>query len=258
MLVSRMWARRSVNSVAATLLALAIILPPASAEGAAAAPYRMCLPFVSVGGLKSESPNPNPLHHGVATYYVEANGQGACNFGPSPEDLMVAAISSAEYNNAAFCGAYVRVNGPKGSVTVRLVDECPPCEVGHLDLSPQAFGRIAELAQGQVPITWQVVSPPTSGPIAYRFKVGSSQWWTAVQVRNHRNPIARFEYRASGSDAWTIVGRSHDNFFTASSGMGPGPYDFRVTDIYGHVLIDHNIPLMPNRIVTGSGQFPAP
>ena len=32
--------------------------------------------------------------------------------------------------------------------------------------------------------TWQVVSPALNGPIAYHFKDGSNQWWTAVQVRN--------------------------------------------------------------------------
>jgi hypothetical protein len=73
----------------------------------------------------------------------------------------------------------VYVTGPKGVVTVRIVDLCPECKAGHLDLSREAFAQIADLTQGRVPITWQVVSPALAGPIAYHFKDGSNQWWTA-------------------------------------------------------------------------------
>ena len=60
---------------------------------------------------------------------------GACSFDPSPDDLLVAAMNGAEYDNAAWCGAYVHVTGPKGAVTVRIVDLCPGCKAGDLDLS---------------------------------------------------------------------------------------------------------------------------
>ena len=36
-------------------------------------------------------------------------------------------MNAEEYNNAAYCGAYVQVYGAKGSVTVRIVDLCPEC-----------------------------------------------------------------------------------------------------------------------------------
>ena len=111
---------------------------------------------------------------------------------------MVAAMNVEEYDNSAVCGAYVHVIGLQGDITVRIVDLCPECLDGHLDLSQEAFSQIADLPLGRVPITWQVVSPALPGPIAYHFKDGSNQWWTAVQIRNHRNPIARLEYSNSG------------------------------------------------------------
>ena len=61
----------------------------------------------------------NPLHQGIATFYG-ATGAGACSFDPSPNDLLVAAMNAEEYNTASVCGAYVLVNGPKGSVMVRI------------------------------------------------------------------------------------------------------------------------------------------
>ncbi|CAG0935215.1 Expansin-YoaJ [Thermoflexales bacterium] len=199
-------------------------------------------------------PKENPLHTGIATYY-DATGAGACSFDPSPNDLMVAALNAQEYNTAAYCGAYVQVNGAKGSVIVRIVDLCPECLAGHLDLSREAFDRIDDLPKGRVPITWRVVSPAISGPIAYHFKEGSNQWWTAVQIRNHRNPIAKFEYW-TGSQ-WVSVPRVSYNFFVQTNpGMGVGPYTFRVTDSYTHTLTDNGIPFIEKGTINGVAQFP--
>ena len=195
------------------------------------------------------------LNSGEATYYY-ATGAGACGFGASPGDLMVAAMNAPDYNNSAVCGEYVLVNGPNGSVMVRIVDLCPGCASGDLDLSQEAFALIAPLSRGRVPITWQVVSPDLPGPIAYHFKDGSNQWWTAVQIRNHRNPIARFEYLKDGSQ-WVEVPRTSYNYFVQTGpGMGVGPFTFRVTDAYGHVLVDSGIVHVENGTVNGAAQFP--
>ena len=199
--------------------------------------------------------NSNPVHQGIATYY-NATGAGACLFDPSPEDLMVAAMNAEEYDNAAYCGAYIHVIGPEGSVTIRIVDLCPECKAGHLDLSQEAFAQIADLPLGIVPITWQLISPDLDGPIAYHFKDGSNQWWTAVQIRNHRNPIAKLEYLDGGQ--WISVPRTAYNYFVQTEpGMGVGPYSFRVTDLYGNVLTDSGIPHIENGTVDGAAQFPA-
>lgn len=198
-------------------------------------------------------PDTNPIHEGVATYYY-ATGDGACLFGPSPNDLMVAAIDTAYYDGANLCGAYLHVIGPQGDVTVRIVDWCPDCSLSHVDLSQEAFAEIAPLPLGIVNITWQIVSPDLPGPIAYHFKDGSNQWWTAVQIRNHRNPIAKLEYY-NGSQ-WLNVPRMDWNYFVEASGMGLGPYTFRVTDMYGNVLVDSGIPHAENGTVNGAAQFP--
>jgi expansin (peptidoglycan-binding protein) len=195
------------------------------------------------------------VHNGIATYY-SATGAGNCGFPATPNDLMVAAMNNVEYDNAKWCGAFVRVDGRKGSVMVRIVDRCPGCGEGHLDLSREAFAMIDEIPLGRVPISWQVVSPNIGGTISYYFDPNSSQWWAGVQVRNHRNPIVKFEYRNS-SGTFVEVPRQMWNRFDVS-GMGPGPYTFRVTDILNNKIIDTNIPLNPGGVVQGSSQFPPP
>ncbi len=229
-------------------LLLALLLPAFSAQ--ADGGTTLYLPLVA-----QYKASPNPVHQGQATYY-NATGSGACLFDASPDDLMVAALNAPDYDNAAWCGAYVHVNGPTGEVTVRIVDLCPECKSGDLDLSKEAFAQIANLSAGRVSISWQVVSPALSGPIEYHFKDGSNQWWTAVQIRNHRNPITKFEYFTGGS--WVEVPRTSYNYFVQTNpGMGVGPYRFRVTDLYGVVLEDSDIPLTVDGTVAGSAQFPA-
>lgn len=194
---------------------------------------------------------------GIATYYT-ATGDGACMLGPTPSDLLVAAMNATQYANAALCGAYLQVEGPSGAVLVRVVDLCPECRSGHLDLSREAFRRIAPMHLGRVAVRWRIVSPELTGPIAYRFKEGSNPWWTAVQIRNHRHPIARLEY-SPRPGVWINLPRTHYNYFVQTNpGMGLGPYRFRVTDIYGQALEDHAISHREGGVVAGARQFPAP
>lgn len=93
---------------------------------------------------------------GEATYYA-ADGTGACGFAASPNDLNVAALNGDQYQKS-WCGKCVLVKGPNGSVKVRIVDLCPGCAHGDLDLSKQAFTAIAALSAGRVKITWHTVT----------------------------------------------------------------------------------------------------
>ena len=233
-----------------TLLVLSVLITWMGFPRAAAAQgeIKVWMPLVAMALT-------TPLYSGEATYYY-ATGAGACGFGASPGNLMVAAMNAPDYHNSAVCGEYVHVNGPNGSVTVRIVDLCPGCDSGDLDLSQEAFALIAPISRGRVPITWQVVSPGLTGPIAYHFKDGSNQWWTAVQIRNHRNPIAKFEYLKDGSQ-WVEVPRTSYNYFVQTEpGMGVGPFTFRVTDVYGNALVDSGIPHSENGTINGAAQFP--
>jgi len=189
---------------------------------------------------------------GEGTYYA-ADGSGNCMFDKSPGDLDVAAMNAVQYAGSAVCGACAAVTGPKGQVTVRIVDQCPGCKQGDLDLSPQAFDQIGEHSAGRIPITWSVVPCAVSGNVAYRYKEGSSQYWTAIQVRNHRLPIASLELQRDG--AWMKVNREPYNYFIAPGGAGPGPVTVRITALDGQTLVDTLPPVSSATVVPGAGQF---
>jgi expansin (peptidoglycan-binding protein) len=95
------------------------------------------------------------IYAGQATYYA-ADGTGACGFKATPNDLDVAAMNGSQYKKS-WCGQCVLVTGPNGMVKVRIVDLCPGCAYGGLDLSEQAFASIAALSAGRVKITWHFV-----------------------------------------------------------------------------------------------------
>lgn len=225
----------------------------AAAPTAPNADPQIYLPLI----LAPAAPIPfGPVHTGEGTFYG-ATGEGNCSFPASPENLMVAAMNNTDYATADLCGAYVQATGPNGSVIVRIVDRCPECAPGDIDFSQEAFTQIADLAAGRVPISWQLVSYPLPGPIVYHFKDGSNQWWTAVQIRNHSNPIAKLE-ALDGSGVFQEIPRESYNYFVAASGLGPGPYTFRVTDVFGQTVTDSGIPHVENGDVSGSTQFPPP
>lgn len=215
--------------------------------------------FIACGEASSPRAQTSPCagaatYQGEATYYG-ADGSGNCSFPATPDDLDVAAINDHDYAASASCGACVRVQGPKGAITLRIVDRCPECPAGNLDLSASAFRSIAEVSAGRVPITWSFAPCAVEGNLRYHFKEGSSAYWTAVQVRNHRIAVAKLEFR-DAQGQWQAMERQNYNYFVRSSGLGPGPYAFRVTDASGQVIEDADIPLRVNEEVSGSGQFP--
>lgn len=208
----------------------------------------------SSGSTDSPSVYSTEVKDGIATFYA-ATGAGNCSFDPTPDDLDVVALNFPEYATSAACGACMKVTGSKGSVVVRVVDSCPECEEHHLDLSREAFAKIADPKDGRVPITYQTVSCQTSSNVQYLYKTGSSQWWTAIQIRNHRLPITKLEYKKGAE--WVAIERLDYNYFVVQDGVGKRDgLPVRITGGSGQVLEDI-IPggIVPDEIVQGSVQF---
>jgi len=135
-----------------------------------------------------------------------------------------------------------------------VVNGCPGCERGHLDLSPQAYQLIAPTYSGVPPITWQYMPCDVTGPIKYAYFSGSSTAWARVQVRNHRHPIAKLE-ALMGDGHYAELERSSWGYFKAVN-LPAGTQTYRVTDIYGHVLEDSGIVVLDEGEIDGHDQFP--
>ncbi len=197
----------------------------------------------------------NSVHTGEGTYYATVDTNGHCSFGNGTSTLF-GAMNHTDYENSAACGMCARITGPNGSVKVKITNECPECAPGDIDLSQDAFTKLAPLSKGRIPISWVYERCDTTGPLVYHYKDGTHQYWNAVQIRNSKTGIAKLEAQVNGQ--FISLPRESYNYFIANSGLGPGPYTFRITDVYGAVITESGVPFKANADVPspGSKQFP--
>ncbi|WP_198041371.1 expansin EXLX1 family cellulose-binding protein [Micromonospora chokoriensis] len=199
--------------------------------------------------LAAAPPTGNATQSGKATFYDSNGAGGNCSNPAAPANRLYVALGPTEYSAGAACGGFLDVIGPKGTVRVLIMDQCPECAPGHLDLSREAFARIAEPVQGQVPVTYRaVVNPPLPGPLTFRIKEGASQWWFAVRVGNHGNPLRSVEVRQGDSGPWQSAARQDYNYWLIASGAGPGPFNLRVSDVYGNRVTAGGIRMAPGQV----------
>jgi hypothetical protein len=89
---------------------------------------------------------------GQGTFYDV--GHGSCGT-TNNDKQMVAAISALLMTGNSYCGKSILVKGKNGvSVSLKVVDTCPGCSEGDIDMSRAAFAKLAKLSDGRIPITW--------------------------------------------------------------------------------------------------------
>ncbi|GAN10276.1 non-catalytic module family EXPN [Mucor ambiguus] len=101
---------------------------------------------------------------GTGTYYDVAAGVGSCGQTNSNDDMVVAVNhgqmkNGANPNNNPHCNRKVKIVGKTGkSMEARIVDTCPGCENGCLDMSSALFEEVCgSLDLGVCQISWDFV-----------------------------------------------------------------------------------------------------
>ena len=198
------------------------------------------------------------VHTGEGTFYGGGYEGGHAMLDPVSRDYWIVAMNHYDYNEAQLAGAYIEVTGELGTIKMLVTDELPEGKKGDLDLYTDAFPLIAPVEKGRVPVSWKIIPLDTAedAPISFKYKEGSTEYWCGVQVRNHRYPITKLEYLNSDGEFVEIKRRPYNYF--ESRDMGKGPFTFRITDIYGQVVVDRDIPLSydDTEIIPGHVQFP--
>lgn len=195
----------------------------------------------------SDAPVPascnGPERTGEATYYA-ADGTGNCSF-PASGDF-VAAMNTPDWAGSEVCGTCAEIDGPDGSVLVRIVDRCPECPTGNLDLSMAAFAEIAPIPDGRVPITWREVPCPVSSGLVVAVDFGANPYYLAVNVRNVRHRIVSVERRLP-SGSWVPLVRQTYNVWVESpvEGAPVTTMHLRITDSHRGV-VETDVAVTPN------------
>ncbi|KAI1779171.1 RlpA-like double-psi beta-barrel-protein domain-containing protein-containing protein [Hypoxylon cercidicola] len=104
---------------------------------------------VSAGGAVAYS--------GDMTYFTP--GLGACGKHNSETDHVVA-LAAAQYggdanpNKAKVCGRKISIRYGGKTASATVVDKCPSCASGSINVSPAVFKQLASLDKGRVKVTW--------------------------------------------------------------------------------------------------------
>lgn len=191
------------------------------------------------GGAACAAPPSTSAKSGKATFYDLGGGMGNCSFPGAPADDLFVALGPGQYAAGAACGTYLDVTGPKGKVRVKVIDSCPECETGHLDLSRTAFKKIGAEVDGIIPITYKTVTGVSTGPISVRVKEGSSRYWLAVLIDNHASQLKSVTVNGKSTH------REDYNYWVVDAGAGSGPFKVKISDVYGHSTTVTGIKLSP-------------
>ncbi|KAI8969299.1 RlpA-like double-psi beta-barrel-protein domain-containing protein-containing protein, partial [Mycotypha africana] len=81
-------------------------------------------------------------------------GIGSCGFQDTNDDQLVVALSKEVMSQGSYCGKQIKVTSKKGSVHLKVIDTCPGCARGDVDMSKAAFDKIGDYDKGHVDISW--------------------------------------------------------------------------------------------------------
>ncbi|GMF36733.1 unnamed protein product [Phytophthora fragariaefolia] len=189
-------------------------------------------------------------YNGYGTVYgpIEPSG-GNCNFQSYPSEVITnyAALNAAQWDSTMNCGrcAEVRctdvqcVNPSSSSEIVYIIDQCPGCEVGDLDLSPSVFKSITGLEYTKLKIEWDFVTCPSTGSnrIRYCLKEGSNAHWAAIQPTYMSAGVASVRINDKPT---TMVASSYYFLLTSDSSSLPDLSSLKITmkSIAGETIED--------------------
>lgn len=197
-------------------------------------------------------------HSGEGTYYggVAGSEGGNCSLWVDSGDYYHVAMNNTDYDGSNACGACVEITGPNGTATATVVDRCPECAEGDIDMAEDLFAEVADKVDGRVDITWEYVPCDESENIKVKYKSGSSIWWTGIQFRDIEHGIVKMEYQTDSGD-WQEVDRELYNYFIEDSGIST-PMTLRVTSVLGEELIFENVDLDTSNEYDTGLQFSTP
>lgn len=192
-------------------------------------------------------------YSGEGTYYKLNGGTPSCEMTKSnmelAQSLQTVAVSPDDYFDGITCGMCIEVKtmeagGETGHdvlttpFTALVTNLCPGCAKGDLDILIDDSSPFT----GRNPVTWRPVDCPVdSQPFRFRISSGSNGWYTKLQVRHAKRPVASVAF--VGKDgSWVNLLRTPGFFDTNIENVDNyiqrpienGPITVRVCDIYGN------------------------
>ncbi|TRX97847.1 hypothetical protein FHL15_001057 [Xylaria flabelliformis] len=194
---------------------------------------------------------------GTSTFYGGNLNGGTCSFSTYtlPSGVFGTAFSGSAWNSAAQCGACIEVTANGKSITAMIVDKCPECDAGHLDLFQNAFNVLSPSSTDPLSTSYTFVKCPISSPLILHNKSGTSAYWFSMQVVNANEAVSKLEVSTDGGSTWKSTTRQDYNFFENSSGFGTDTVTVRVTSESGSTIVVKNVGVASDSQVTAGSNF---
>ncbi|CAO0792142.1 unnamed protein product [Mucor circinelloides] len=120
--------------------------------------------FASPVLKKSKKNDDDDTYSGTATWYSPKKNGGtkaACGGEKISDDSEIVALNAPQYGKMSedsdWCGKEIKITGPKGTTKATILDACPECSHGDLDLTPVLFERVCgDKDKGVADITWEL------------------------------------------------------------------------------------------------------
>jgi len=210
------------------------------------------------------------VEKGRITFYAQSNFV-ACDIPQSEWPQYTTALSEKHFQGGLACGATVRLMNNGKEIQAMVVDLCPVkgneqwCsgDMTHFDLGNETtFAQLEPPAIGvkQVDFQW-IPTPVGESPVKLRFKDGINAYWVAIEVINHRYPIAKLEIKDPQSGAWIAGNRTKPGMYNywqfdfTGNGLQV-PFQIRITDQFGQVIEETGTVVQEKYMWTGKSQFP--
>ncbi|KAL4099166.1 hypothetical protein PRIC1_006976 [Phytophthora ramorum] len=201
-------------------------------------------------------------YEGYGTVYtLSSPSDGNCNFMSAPADASTkyAALNADQWDDTMNCGRCAEVSctdascAGQSSEVVYIMDQCPGCSYGDLDLSPDVFESITGQSYTKLSIEWKFVDCPVSKNVQYCLKTGSSEFWVAVQPANFVSGVQSLSI--NGQDASVL----DSAYYFLIDGSGESVADLSsvsisLTGVNGEVLKE-TLSLTADECTDGSSQF---
>ncbi|KAF1322090.1 Expansin protein 5, partial [Globisporangium splendens] len=193
-------------------------------------------------------------------YTLGAVSQGNCNFMASAADAATnyAAINQAQWDNLKNCGRCAQVSCvddacPDKSVSeiVHIVDRCPECKQGDLDLSPTVFKKITGSSPSRLKISWKFVDCPNPGKLQYCLKSGSNPYFVAIQPANAGSGIASMKINGQST---TMVDSAFYYVLQSTAPVDLSAVKVSLTSTSG-ATVDETVSLSVGSCTAGKSQF---
>ncbi|KAG3112030.1 hypothetical protein PI124_g10514 [Phytophthora idaei] len=209
--------------------------------------------------------NADEYFTGDATAYtLGQTSAGNCNMMSALDFATTdyAALNNEQWDGLQNCGRCAEVScaddrcgDQSTSVVVQILDRCPECKQGDLDLSPSVFKTLTGSHPSRYTIKWKFVDCPVSGNVNYCLKGGSNNYWMGVQPTNCATGVKSLQI--NGQDT-TMLGSAYYYLLDGASQVQTDLTSLTIslTDVNGNSIED-TVSLTADSCTEGANQFPS-